>query len=34
MTELRASIVTLGISSAGQNRDRFTSAGKILEKFP
>lgn len=34
MMELEASIVTLGISSAGQNRDRFTSAGEILEEFP
>lgn len=34
MMELGASIVTLGISSAGQNRDRFTSAGEVLEEFP
>lgn len=34
MMELGWSIVTLGISSAGQNRDRFTSAGEILEEFP
>lgn len=32
--ELETSIVTLGISSAGQNRDRFPSAGEILEEFP
>lgn len=34
MMEPQPCNVTLGISSAGEHRDGFTSAGKVLEKFP